>query len=145
MSYFRMDHAGWIRSALKIEPSPLGTKVATILGIVGGGIYNAPIRHEGIDWTATRFIPVVWRGGLDTWDFNRLTTLVLLCHEARIRCDVEPRSPQYLRLCFTQRSHEGGISSRHPNIDEAIASFRAALGPDHPVSYRTPAAPETAA
>ena len=66
MSYQRMDHAEWMRSnnhainrrrarqskpPLPEEFTEFQTKVIDIVGMVGGGIYNAPIcGPESIDW-----------------------------------------------------------------------------------------------
>lgn len=134
-----MDHAGWVREQINGRVlSALGAKVADILGIVGGGIYNAPINVAKIDWSNDRFIDVKWRGQLATYDFGHLTTLVLLCHEARIRVSVEGCGPQYMRLFFSQRQAEGSMSSRHPSIEQAVATFRAYLGANHHLIYRAP-------
>jgi hypothetical protein len=110
-------------------------KVVDIMGIVGGGIYNAPINPDKIDWDCGRGVSVVWQRELATWDFNALTILVLLCHEARIRCSVEGAGPRQVRLSFWQRKHEGGMAERHPNIDEAVALFREYLPADSQIHY----------
>jgi hypothetical protein len=156
-TYQFMDHAGWMESnnvaanrnnakrrAWRPLPETLNEfqrKVCDILGMVGGGIYNAPIAHDKIDWSYGRGVSVIWSGGgLSTFDFGRMTMLVLLCHEARIRCDVSSAGPRMLRISFWQRTHEGSTPERHPNIDEAIALFREYLPADHRIIYRSPAA-----
>jgi hypothetical protein len=158
MSYNRMDHAAWAegnnRAANKIygkrrsyRPAPenlsdFQAKVIDILGMVGGGIYNAPINWEKIDWGSGKwhsgmFVP--WRDGrMATFDFYPLTNLVFLCHEARIRCEIRAKAAGHFELSFFQRSHEGGMSERHPNLDEAVAKFREHLSPEHRVVYRQP-------
>lgn len=158
MSYARMDHAAWAeennaasnsiyanRKAYKPMPEKLSdfqAKVMDICGMVGGGIYNAPINWEKIDWGnggswQRMFVP--WRDGrMATFDYHALTLLVLLCHEARIRCEIRAKSAGYFELMFFQRSHEGGMAGRHPNIDEAVAAFREYLPKGHRISYRMP-------
>lgn len=153
-TYQFMDHAGWMesnnRAANKInakrrgwvvQPETLNEfqrKVCDILGMVGGGIYNAPISHAKIDWNyGWRGVSVIWKHGMATFDFHELTSLVFLCHEARIRCDVSPAGPRMMRISFWQRGHEGGMAERHPNLDEAVAAFRQYLPADHRVIYRT--------
>jgi hypothetical protein len=149
-----MDHAGWVeennkganqvyanRRAYKPAPEKLTrfqAKVMDILGMVGGGIYNAPINWQKVVWSfGGRGMSVPWRDGrMATFDFYALTNLVLLCHEARIRCEVRAKSAGHFELTFFQRSHEGGIATRHPNIDEAVAAFREYLPADHPIIYR---------
>lgn len=155
MSYARMDHAGWVEDnnaaanrfyakRRNYRPAPekltlFQAKVMDILGMVGGGIYNAPINWDKVNWGAGTwhsgmFVP--WRDGrMATFDFYQLTNLVLLCHEARIRCEVRAKSAGNFELSFFQRSHEGGIAGRHPNIDEAVAAFREYLPADHRIIY----------
>lgn len=157
-----MDHAGWVeennkasnqinakRRAWKPVPEKLNrfqAKVMDILGMVGGGIYNAPINWDKVGWSVGgcgMFVP--WRDGqMATFDFYALTNLVLLCHEARIRCEMRAKASGHFELTFFQRSHEGGIAGRHPNIDEAVAAFREYLPADHPIIYRAGDAQEVA-
>jgi len=158
MSYNTMDHAGWVESnnaaanelytkrrGYKIRPeklSPFQARVMDICGMVGGGIYNAPISWERVDWGHAgpwQMVRVPFRDGrMATFDFYPLTNLVLLCHEARIRCEISATSRGNFMLSFSQRSHEGGMAKRHPNIDEAVSAFRAYLPADHRVIYRAP-------
>jgi len=162
MGYQHMDHAGWAadnnaaanqinRNRKSYKPAPeklteFQAKVMDILGMVGGGIYNAPINWDKIDWgTGNRrsgmFVP--WRDGrMATFDFYPLTSLVFLCHEARIRCEIRAKAVGYFELSFFQRSHEGGMSERHPNLDEAVAAFRQYLPDGHSILYRTPPPPD---
>lgn len=164
MSYNHMDHAVWVeennkasnqlygkRSSYKPRPeslTPFQAKVMDILGMVGGGIYNAPINWDKLDWGTGHsfsgmFVP--WRDGrMATFDFYALTNLVFLCHEARIRCEVRSKSAGNFELSFFQRSHEGGIGRRHPNIDEAVTAFRQYLPADHRIIYRADDVQETA-
>jgi hypothetical protein len=153
MSYATMDHAGWVadnnRAANQIYANRKGyrprpesltefqAKVMDILGMVGGGIYNAPINWDKVEWDLGRGVWVPFRDGrMATFDFYPLTMLVLLCHEARIRCEISAKARGHFELSFHQRSHGGGMSGRHPNIDEAVAAFRAYLPADHRVRYQ---------
>lgn len=120
--------ADWIRQALKVEPSPLGATVADLLGVVYGGIYNAPINHRKVAWTDPEWIEVAAYGSLDTYDGNRLTKLVLLAHALCVRVEVNPCNMRYLKLCFSPRLRDGGTWKRHPTIDQAVAEFRRYYG-----------------
>jgi hypothetical protein len=143
--YAQHDAAGWIESnnaatnkyrraprrgkplpELPEKLTPFQARVAHILGIVGGGIYNAPVAHDKINWEyGFDGVSVTWQHeGLATWDGSGLTALVFLCHEARIRCAIDPAGPHMLRLSFWQRAAEGGMSERHPNLNEAVEAFR---------------------
>ena len=154
-TYQHMDHAAWMesnnraanknnakRKGWKVQPETLTEfqrKVCDIIGMVGGGIYNAPIAHSTIDWSyGFGGASVVWKHDMASFDFNELTALVFLCHEARIRCSVCSAGPRQLRISFWQRSHEGDMAKRHPNIDEAVTAFRAYLPADHRIIYRVP-------
>lgn len=153
MSYQRMDHADWMernnratnhldakRKGYKPKPETLTEfqrKVCDILGMVGGGIYNAPITHEKIDWNFGHGgVSVTWRHPLSTFDFDELTKLVFLCHEARIRCSLAPAGPSLLRISFWQREATGDLTRRHPNLDEAVAAFRQYLPADHRIIHK---------
>lgn len=153
MSYATMDHACWVeannraanqiyanRKGYRARPEVLTefqAKVMDILGMVGGGIYNAPINWDKVEWNVGRGVYVPFRDGrMATFDFYPLTLLVLLCHEARIRCEISAKARGHFELSFHQRSHGGGMSGRHPNIEEAVAAFRAYLPEDHRVSYQ---------
>lgn len=174
MSYVTMDHAKWAEDDIRAmkrrlsEPHPLKRRpdltkgyraapdelspfqktVFNIVGMVGGGIYNAPISWDAIRWKGWGHgIAIPWQRGhdLSTFDFNGLTKLVFLCHEARIRCEIRSNGFQGLLLCFWPRKAEGCIATRHPNLEEAVTSFREYLGDDHPIVYRESAKDEVAA
>lgn len=151
-----MDHAGWMEAQLSFsrkhrrkgdKPAPeqlseFQRRVVNIIGIVGCGIYNAPISApERIDWNWGGGVSMVWKKDLGTFDFDALTRLVFLCHEARIRCDIATAGPVGLRLGFWQRRPEGSMAERHPNLEEAVAGFRTWFPADHQIAYREAKAP----
>lgn len=163
MSYINMDHARWVQSnnaaAKSFAPTAAERRAATdhkgpfaapdvltdfqcrafnILGIVGNGIYNAPIAWSGVWWGARQVI-VPWRHGMGTWDFMELTRFVFLCHDARIRGYLEPSSPGFMKVCLSERAAEGDMARRHPNLEEAVAAWRAEVPKDHAIAYRAPA------
>lgn len=170
MSYINMDHAGWVESNIaaskRKKPSasdkrkaadgrgwyaapdtlnPFQRRAFTILGIVGGGIYNAPIGWDGLVWDS-RYIICSWRKGFGTFDFSDLTHFVFLCHEARIRGHIGPSGPGLLEVALHERVSLGDMSRRHPNLDEAIAEWRASFPANHSAVYSEPEpAPELAA
>jgi hypothetical protein len=152
MGYERMDHADWIerqnvalnkQSARRNRPplpkklSEFQAKVADIFGMVGGGIYNAPICSlEKIQWDYSgRGVALTWFREMSTWDFDQLTRLVFLCHAARIRCQIEACAPRIMKLSFWPRSHEGQIAVRHPSLGEAVSEFQKWLPSDHRIIY----------
>lgn len=172
MSYANMDHAGWVESnnaagrrnakrpkvdehgrrigfhAAPEKLTEFQAKVMDLLGMMAGGIYNASITWETVDWNfgGDGVSVVMYPGrGLSTFDFNTLTMFVLLCHAARIRGDISNAGPRRVRLSFWQRGTSGSVSKRHPNIAEAVAAFEEYLPADHRVRFVETVASEEAA
>lgn len=60
-----------------------------------------------------------------TFDFNGLTTAVLMSHERCIRFEICPSGPRMLQLRFHKRhTREGEMHKRHPTIETAIESYK---------------------
>jgi hypothetical protein len=153
-TYQHMDHASWMeknnaainkrrgkRVPLPEKLTPFQARVMDIVGMVGGGIYNAPIcQPENIKWTyGGSGLSLSWSSELATFDFEQLTKLVFLCHEARIRVQIESSGPKYLKLSFWQRvspQENPNIACYHPSLDEAVARFREYLPKDHRIIYK---------
>lgn len=106
-----------------------------ILGIVGNGIYNAPISWDTVFWRS-RMVAVTWRNSLATFDFTALTRFVFLCHEARIRGEISSKGFRHIEIHLSERVAAGSIGNRHPNLDEAVAAFRQEFPADHSINYR---------
>ena len=160
MSYIRMDHAEWVernnaagkRLSVKRKQttdrygnkigysgapdtlSPFQRRAMDVLGIVGRGIYNAPIAWKSVDWNSGGGMSVVWNGSLATWDFSNLTLLVFLCHEGRIRCQIESAGPGRLRLSLHPRHRHGGMVRNHPDLQKAVDDFRKYFPADHRIA-----------
>ena len=173
MSYANMDHAAWVERnnaagrSLSRKPkkngdgvvvgchaapeklSPFQARVMDILGMVFGGIYNAPINWGTVDWNCGNGgVSVVISGPRSwaTWDFDNLTRFVFLCHVARIRGSIESAGPRGYRMMFWQRGKDGGVSRRHPDLAEAVAAFdQEYLPADHHVRWKEPAPVSAAA
>lgn len=160
MSYINMDHAGWVErniaASRKNKPTAKERRMARdrrgwhaapdalnsfqrrafdILGIVGSGIYNAPIFWDGLIW-APRYIICSWRNGLGTFDFNELTTFVLLCHETRIRGHISAKTHRHIEIALHERVATGSMGNRHPDINEMLDGWRKVFPQDHSIRYR---------
>lgn len=158
-----MDHAGWLERNIAAHKQKKATakerrlavehrgwhaapdllndfqrRAVHILGIVGNGIYNAPITWSTVYW-APDCLVVSWRAMLSTFDFSALTHFVLLCHEARIRGGIGPNG-FCLEIMLSRRVPGDLVQSSHPNVDEMIAAWRAEFPADHPIAYRGDAA-----
>lgn len=128
----------WVEGRCKRVLTEFQARVAVIIDAISSGVHNAPVRWETVDWEyGFGGMSVVWtRGTLASFDFCNLTTLVMLCHDARIRVQIEPSGPKALRLSFHQREHTGSVGKRHPDLDEAFASHREWVPENHPIHYR---------
>lgn len=114
----------WVK-CLGIEPSPLGEKVANILGVVYQGIYHIPEKdRKNIDWSNKDFIVVEIRRNLATYDVGMLTWLVVLCHDQCIRLDIHPSNKIALKLVFTQRTRDGLSHERMPTMEDHLKIIR---------------------
>lgn len=113
-------------------------RVAYIVSLICSGAHNAAFDWARVNWQyGDNGVSVPWtRGHLATYDLGALTSLVFLCHEARIRLQIEAESAKTLRLSFWQRTHQGRIWARHPELSEAIAQHREWLPADSPLIYR---------
>lgn len=123
-----MSDAQWVATATKQTLSPLGEKVATMLGIAYAGIYH--LSHRQIlrtDWTSETFISISILDGIASWDACNLTYLVILAHEMCLRLEIRSSAPGYLKLCFSPRERKGNVSHCHPTIEETVNMVRQSL------------------
>ncbi len=123
--------AGWLRHALEQrgkELCPFGERVANLLGWVFAGIYHIDdsVLSKGAVWDHDAYVRItLGRKDLSTYDSNILTRLVIACHDLAIRMEINPCNGHYIELLFHPRLREGGVSRRHPTIEEAIERARA--------------------
>jgi hypothetical protein len=112
----------------KGTPSTLGYRVVQMFEILECGLHHCDNEQMAkVDWTNPFCIKVNYyaRGGLSTWDFNRLTVLVFLAHDFGIRVEIYPCNFAYFKLLFHQRyAREGDICDRHPTIEQALEVWR---------------------
>lgn len=132
--------AGWLmnnilqsrdRKRLKVKAtanlSPLGRRVADLLGQVYLGLYHLPTSALArANWDNKDWIAIVLPGELATCDGSELTRLVVLCHDAGIRLSISPKAFRYLELQFHQRTvREGGdFWARCPTMEALVAEVR---------------------
>lgn len=124
--------ANWVADWLEVDKpnekmSPFGIVVADILGELFLGIYHISKSVFRADWTNENRIQMTIRGSMSTFDFDVLTRLVFLAHHCAIRIEIEPASPEYIRLIFHRRQRAGHIYERHPSLDDAVAAFKAGV------------------
>jgi hypothetical protein len=112
----------WVEKASGRKCSPLGKKVAILLAYVaGGGIYNAPIKHENVKWDDPYCVEVVWLGCLTSWDKWDLSQIWVAANRMMLRVEIEGATVGRLRLRFHEReSRTGRLMDRLPTCEELI-------------------------
>ena len=111
----------WLISQHK-ELSPIGVKVADILGQAFLGIYHIDRDALRADWANPYYITFTISALRDwsTFDNDTLMVMIVLCHNACIRMEIHPAGPRYFRFLFHQRTREGGIYERMPTIEDHV-------------------------
>ena len=124
--------ADYVKKNICKEISPIGIEVANILGQVWRGIYHLEneIKNARTVWSNAEHIEIVIRGNLATWDYDKLTALVILSHDRAVRMEISGASNNYLRLRFHPRERTGFLRQRHPTLEDAIEYTRNAIGLD---------------
>lgn len=127
------DGRGWYAAPDKLNP--FQRRVMTIVGIIGGGVYNAPVEWNSVSWRHPRMLFLTWNSSLSTVDYSDLTTAVLLAHDAAIRLQVAPHM-RNLQLGFHERErHVEGMrqSEGHRPLEAAVEAHRKRFPHTHPV------------
>jgi len=55
---------------------------------------------------------------LSTFDFDKLTQLVLIAHRYRIRIEIGSSGPRAVRIIAHRRKAEGTLSVKHPGLSD---------------------------
>ena len=106
-----MEYSGadWVKSALRAELSPLGVKVADLLGNLYHGIYHMDTKAlRKINWKHPEWMEVTVYDHFATVDSDNLTRLVLFAHDYCVRVEIKACNMQYLKICFSERKREEG-------------------------------------
>lgn len=113
-----MRGSAWLMTR-GIEASAIGRTVADLLGLVyaeRGGIEDIAQDLKDTDWTRADCIEAHLRDFMATHDNDRLTRLVLLAHALCMRCELQPRSANSIRLVFRPSS-----TFRYPSFRVSLA------------------------
>jgi len=125
----KLRYAGsdWLVASQKVAKiSPLGIKVADLLGEVYKGLYHIPTSLlRKVHWEDEDFISVSVMDGLSSWDDDKLTKLIVLGHDMMIRVEIVSCCPNYLKLLMSKRDErDGSIMTGYPTMEEHIKMIR---------------------
>jgi len=76
------------------------------------------IQKFGQGWCVNDYTPMA------TYDFDRLTKLVVMAHDRCIRAEIHPASSGKFKLAIWKRQREGSMSEKHSTMEEAITRVR---------------------
>ena len=62
---------------------------------------------------------------LSTFDYARLTMLVVAAHDLCVRVEIQPSGPRHLKIVMWPRVREGDMAKRHPELEAHAAELRA--------------------
>lgn len=95
-------------------------------------------RSPGSAPSGTAIVTLDHDGGrFSTYDFDKLTQFVFLCHATRIRGAITAGGLRSLSLTFHQRAKGGGMTRHHPGLVEAVYSFDKSLPSCSALRYRS--------
>lgn len=122
----------WVESCYSNENPPrkmsdFGRKVADLLGQVYQGIYHIERDILRADLSTPDYISLTLSAFRDysNFDGSTLTMLVVMCHDAGIRFELQPAGPKYFRFLFHHRNcRTGSTTQRMPTIEEHIKMIR---------------------
>jgi hypothetical protein len=98
----------------------LEEKVKAVLNEVYDGLHHLPNKLKDHKF----YFELNHYGDLSTWDFNRLTVLVLAAHEHCVRVEISSSGPGMVKLLFHDRNRTGKGWDSHPTIEEALKNYR---------------------
>ena len=58
--------------------------------------------------------------GWSTFDFDKLTRLVVYAHARAVRVEIVPSAPRRIGMHLFKRKRDGGIWARHPTLTDAL-------------------------
>lgn len=110
-----------------LKISPLGRVVADILAVVFGGLHHLDQRElMKVHWDEEHIMAINFQRA-NSWgstDFNELTQLVVLAHDANVRIAISSPGMKVLRLTFQVRYPHGSSTERQGTLEEAAAEIR---------------------
>lgn len=127
----KFSGSDWLKESLRVgDMSEIGEAVGDLLGDIYRGIYHINSSAlEKVDWSDPYSIEIVLPPEFCTVDGNKLTELVVLCHDRMIRCSIQGISSWgHMKMRFHQRNKRSGMMhERYPTIEDVIKDIRDAF------------------
>lgn len=115
----------WVERHLSRDLTEFQRRCVLLLcNAMGTGVYNINCNWKNADWQDRYVSLVVSHTNWSTFDFDKLTRLVIGAHEDCIRVEMEACAPGRMRIMMHRRQREGRMYERHPDIYKAIVSYR---------------------
>lgn len=107
------------------ELEPFEVRANRVLATAFGGLHHVPriVKHDQGHERYEMWEVNTW-DDLSTWDFNILTVLVIMAHDQCVRLSICHSGPRMVKIRMWPRKRHGGITERHPTIEEAIDRVR---------------------
>ena len=94
-------------------------RAENLLATVFGGMHHVErLKKYPRYWTC------VQSGDFATYDFDTLTRLVFAAHDNCCRVSIGNGGPYRMKIMVFDRKRTGGISERHPTVEQALADWR---------------------
>ena len=96
-----------------------------VLDTVFLGLHHCPKIYKFNNGKEFEMWEINHYGDMATYDFDSLTRLVIASHDECIRASVNPSGPGMVKIRLWPRVREGGISERHPTMEQSLERIRA--------------------
>lgn len=103
------------------------TRAARVINIAFGGEHHTnSVKWSGPDATPTGCKINVHQGGMATYDYNYLTTLVVVCHDECVRAEIGNGGPRCLSVFLSNRARKSKHPDMcaHPTLEQHVEAIR---------------------
>ena len=102
----------------QLDTLPDEERMEAVLAFTFHGIHHVfNLRKDPVCWTTS-----VSR--LSTFDYDELTRLVWAAHKYAVRVQIQPGGPGLIKLVLHPRRREGGITERHPTLEDVMTRWQ---------------------
>jgi hypothetical protein len=99
-------------------------RIAWVTDVVFGGNHHIPSPHDIFLGHRPYACFLIHERTIATFDFAEMTRLTVAAHEAGVRAQIGVGGFRELELSLHARERQGGMSGRHPELDQAVADLK---------------------